>query len=491
MGCSQSIIDSDERDESAELGISVGCDPNMKVTGKKKIWGFRLLFVGKLRTQQNEEEKTNKAWLLGDSEDGECREISGVIECLEPQSVHSSFRFSFGSQMELEGLNPTVLLVNLERETGAKSHEPASMESQWRRIQSLERNISPVSEKLTRFSYSEVQSATKNFSRERVLGRGAHSLVYRGNLGFGRFVAIKCLDNDDKESGKAFCRELQIAGSLDHGNIVPLLGFCIDPLGLFLVYKFISGGSLDHHLHEKKGKSSMAWPVRYKVAVGVAQAVEYLHYGTDKCVVHRDIKPSNILLSSNKTAKLCDFGLATWTEGASIPFLCKTVKGTFGYLAPEYFQHGKVSEKTDVYAFGVVLLELITGREPIENKRPPGEENLVLWAKPLLHGQHIDELLDQRIRLETRYRKQVQRMVQAAASCLSTEEARRPSMAEVARLLRGRDEKFYSEREYKIGHYHSLEQFELRNEIEGHMALAMMGVADLEDDHQNRVQHRG
>ncbi|RZS06159.1 hypothetical protein BHM03_00036775 [Ensete ventricosum] len=133
---------------------------------------------------------------------------------------------------------------------------------------------------------------------------------------------------------------------------------------------------------KKKGRGKvLSWEVRYKVAMGIAHAVEYLHFGTDRCIIHRDIKPSNILLTSNKAPKLCDFGLATWTHGPSVPFLCKSVKGTFGYLAPEYFQHGKLSDKTDVYAFGVVLLELITGQKAIDRNRPQGEENLVLWGE--------------------------------------------------------------------------------------------------------------
>ncbi|KAG6392777.1 hypothetical protein SASPL_147003 [Salvia splendens] len=205
-----------------------------------------------------------------------------------------------------------------------------------------------------------------------------------------RTVAIKRLESDDKESSKAFCRELMIASSLHNPHIVPLVEFCLDAeMGLFLVYKYVSGGSLERSfilaryysvfVWKKRGCPALPWPVRYKVAVGIAEAIDYLLNGTERCVVHRDIKPSNILVSSKKTPKLCDFGLATWTPGPSVPFLCKMVKGTFGYLALEYFQHGKVSDKTDVYAFGVVLLELITGRKPIESSRGPGEDNLVQW----------------------------------------------------------------------------------------------------------------
>ncbi|KAL2551712.1 Protein kinase superfamily protein [Forsythia ovata] len=380
----------------------------------------------------------NKAWLLA--------ETSGC-GAEEPHSVHSSFRFSFCSQIELETVNVNncfssaiVLMVNLDNGSSSDSN---SKELKWRRIESLERSISPVAHSLIKFSYVEILSGTRNFSKGRVLGRGALSCVFRGRIGFLRtVVAIKRLDKEDKESSKSFCKELMIASSLHNQYIVPLLGYCIDrEEGLFLVYKYVSGGSLERFLHEKKREvkagRAFPWSARYKVAVGVAEAIGYLHSGTERCVVHRDIKPSNILISSKKKPKLCDFGLATWTPAPSVPFLCKTVKGTFGYLAPEYFQHGKVSDKTDVYAFGVVLLELITGRKPIDAKRGSHEENLVSWAKPLLQQGAVEKLFDPRFRFTTKNSNQIIQMVQAAAACINSEESRRPEMGEIIAILRG------------------------------------------------------
>ncbi|CAN1160835.1 Protein kinase STUNTED [Linum perenne] len=429
-------------------------------------------------------EHGNKAWLLSE------------ITNAEPQSVHSSFRFSFCSQLELEeSMNvsssddapATVLMMNLNN-----------------KVQSPERSISPVASSLIRFRYSEILAATSNFSQGKVLGRGALSFVYRGRLGFLRAnsVAVKKLEKEDKESSKAFCRELMIASSLHHQNTVPLLGFCIDSEeGLFLVYKYVSGGSLDRHLHDKKRggikgsscSSALSWPVRYKVAIGVAEAIAYLHNGTDRCIVHRDIKPSNILLTSKKIPKLCDFGLATWTSSPCVPFLCKTVKGTFGYLAPEYFQHGKVSDKTDVYAFGVVLLELITGRKPIEASRPSGEENLVQWAKPLLDKGKgaITELLDPHLSSPSRNIRQITQTIQAAAACLTTEDSRRPQIDEIIAILRGDDNKevltsspAWCSSGRKKSSSSSLSSNPISNEMKGHLALAMLGVSELEDEHQ-------
>lgn len=450
----------------------------------------RGLGLARRRRKTNEEgPDNNKAWLLAESGAEFRSRVPVGSEPVEQLSVHSSFRFSFGSQVELESssLNssaPTVLLVNLER----GGSDARSRESQMRKILSMERCISSVAGSLVRFSYAEIRSATRGFNKGRVLGQGTLSCVFKGRLGLGKVVAIKQLDNEDKESPKAFCRELMIASTLDNRNVVPLLGFCIDQEGLFLVYKYVSGGSLERHLHDKKrgGKVvSLPWSVRYKVATGVAQAIAYLHSGMEKCIVHRDIKPSNILLTSKKTPKLCDFGLATWTPGPSIPFLCKTVKGTFGYLAPEYFQHGKVSDKTDVYAFGVVLLELMTGRKPLETKRSPRDESLVLWAKSLLQQGATGELLDPRLKPSSYNSSQVARVVRTAAACINSEESARPSIGEVISMLQG-DESGSTNRSFARNSsargYSQSNNLQMKNDVNSHLTLAMLGVADIEDD---------
>ncbi|XP_057522643.1 probable serine/threonine-protein kinase PBL7 isoform X1 [Amaranthus tricolor] len=464
----------------------------------KMIWDFGFgCFVPSSYTKEEKSVKNggkighnlehNKAWLLAESG-------GDLANNGEPHSVHSSFRFSICSQVEIDSMkssnfapSTTILMVNLDNNVG----DAISNELNWRRIESLEKNISLVANSLIRFSYGEIVSATRNFSEGRVLGRGALSYVFRGRVGILRTaVAIKRLNKEDKESPKAFCRELMIASSLQHPNIVPLLGFCIDPEeGLFLVYKYVSSGSLERHLHGKKrgmkGFASLSWSARYKVAVGIGEAIAYLHNGTEKCIVHRDIKPSNILLSSKKRPKLCDFGLATWTPAPSVPFLCKTVKGTFGYLAPEYFQHGKVSDKTDVYAFGVVLLELITGRKPIEATRPPGEENLVQWAKPLMDkgDSALDGLLDPRAKFTPKSSKLITQMVRAASACVNTEESSRPGINEAIILLRG--ESCLVKGKAGFGSRNSYAPPILqrtKSEMNSHFALAMLGVTELDDD---------
>ncbi|RID55383.1 hypothetical protein BRARA_G02649 [Brassica rapa] len=467
--------------------------------------GFACFLSGRTRESSHEH---NKAWLLEETR-------PTFIES-DPYSGQSSFRFSLCSQVELEKMrreqpssscqsfqvsegSATVLLVNEVKET-----DKPTVEMNWSTALSLEKSISPVTNTLIRFSYSEIVTATRNFSKGRVLGRGACSYVYRGRMGIWRkALAIKRLDKEDTESPKSFCRELMIASSLQCPNIVPLLGFCIDPeQGLFLVYKYVSGGSLEHYLHDKKKKKRgvkvpfcLPWSTRYKIALGIADAIAYLHNGTEQCVVHRDIKPSNILLSSNKKPKLCDFGLATWTAAPSVPFLCKTVKGTFGYLAPEYFQHGKISDKTDVYAFGVVLLELITGRKPIEVRRPSGEENLVVWAKPLLRRgmEAIEELLDPRLTCTRKNSVAMERMIQAARACVTDEESRRPGMKEIVSILKGGERRRVELRTFSSRTKSNLSSLmdcypqlqRTKSEMKSHLALAMLGVTEFEDDDDN------
>ncbi|KAG6382338.1 hypothetical protein SASPL_157996 [Salvia splendens] len=432
--------------ESYELD---DCEVKFKSLLHKMFWDFGLGCViprRQRRSSGKNEEKGgrgldhNKAWLLAES---------GGCAAEEPHSVHSSFRFSLCSQVELESMavnrsnSATVLMVNLNNGllTDSKSED-----LKWRRIESLERRISPLAHSLIRFSYSDILSATRNFSKGRVLGRGALSCVFRGRVGFmRRAVAIKRLERDDKESSKAFCRELMIASSLHNPHIVPLVGFCLDAeMGLFLVYKYVSGGSLERSLHGKKrGCPALPWPVRYKVAVGIAEAIDYLHNGTERCVVHRDIKPSNILVSSKKTPKLCDFGLATWTPAPSVPFLCKTVKGTFG---------------------------------------GPGEENLVQWAKPLLQQGGVEKLLDPRLVFTLKSTSQVTRMARAAAACINIE-SRRPEMGEIVTILKG-DESGALTRSKTLKNSMNDSHFELlrtKSEMKNHFALAMLGV-DLDDE---------
>ncbi|KAL2338598.1 hypothetical protein Fmac_013044 [Flemingia macrophylla] len=280
------------------------------------------------------------------------------------------------------------------------------------------------------FSYEQISNATNDFHHDNIVGRGGYSEVYKGDLSDGRTIAVKRLakDNKDPNKEKEFLMELGVIGHICHPNTATLVGCCIEN-GLYLVFNYTQNGNLATALHGKGG-DSLDWPIRYKIAIGVARGLHYLHKCCKHRIIHRDIKASNVLLGPDYEPQITDFGLAKWlpnkwTHHAVIP-----VEGTFGYLAPEYFMHGIVDEKTDIFAFGILLLEIVTGRRPVDSSK----QNLLLWAKPLMEAGNIGELADPR--MEGKYDEdQLYRVVLTASYCARQTATWRPPMSEVLELL--------------------------------------------------------
>ncbi|XP_043813235.1 probable receptor-like serine/threonine-protein kinase At5g57670 isoform X1 [Manihot esculenta] len=280
------------------------------------------------------------------------------------------------------------------------------------------------------FTYEEIANATNNFHTDNIVGRGGYSEVYRGDLSDGKRIAVKSLakDNKDATKEKEFLTELGIIGHVCHPNTAKLVGCCIEN-GLYLIFDFSQNGNLASAIHGKTSKS-LEWAVRFKIILGVARGLHYLHKCCKHRIIHRDIKASNVLLGPDYEPQITDFGLAKWlpnkwTHHAVIP-----IEGTFGYLAPEYFMHGIVDEKTDVFSFGVLLLEIISGRRPVDSSK----QNLLLWAKPLMESGKISELADPK--LEGRFDEdQMYRAVLTASYCVRQSSVWRPSMSEVLELL--------------------------------------------------------
>ncbi|KAH9694677.1 protein kinase domain-containing protein [Citrus sinensis] len=272
------------------------------------------------------------------------------------------------------------------------------------------------------FSYAVLQTATSEFSSENLIGKGGCNRVYKGVLPDGKHVAVKIMESS-KEAWKDFAHEVDIISTLEHKNIAPLLGVCIEDDNLISVYHFLSKGSLGEYLHGKyRDKHPLSWEVRFNIAVGIAEALFYLHNECSRPVIHRDIKSSNILVSDKFEAQLSDFGLAIWGPAGSSFMTGGEVVGTFG-------------DKVDVYAFGVVLLELLSGREPISSA-PKGQESLVMWAKPKTENGDLKGLLDPN--LDGKYDEvQMQRIVLAANLCTTRAARLRPTMKEILQLLRG------------------------------------------------------
>ncbi|ESW03706.1 hypothetical protein PHAVU_011G035600 [Phaseolus vulgaris] len=326
------------------------------------------------------------------------------------------------------------------------------------------------------FSLEVLQSCTRQFSSENLVGKGGSNRVYKGVLPDGKPVAVKVL-HSSKEAWKDFALEVEIISPLRHKNITPLLGICTENNTLISVYDYLPQGSLEENLH---GKSKLSWEMRFNVAVRIAEALDYIHREALKPVIHRDVKSSNILLTQGFEPLLSDFGLATWGPTTS-SFLTQDVVGTFGYLAPEYFMYGKVSDKIDVYAFGIVLLELISGREPISSAACKGQESLIVWAKPIIDSGDIKGLLDPE--LEGKYDEvQLQRMVMAASLCITRAARLRPKLNQILKILKG-DEKV----EYLLNSHGNNEEDSENGEniddevypsssAELHLSLALLGV---------------
>ncbi|KAF5448984.1 hypothetical protein F2P56_029474 [Juglans regia] len=340
---------------------------------------------------------------------------------------------------ELSDQCSTIKETALERDIGDILHESAKKNgaSALRELpKGLEHLLKSDSSGCKWFSHEVLKTATSQFSSENMIGKGGCNRAYKGILPDGKPVAVK-IPKSTKEAWKDFALEVDIISSLKHKHIMPLLGICIEDNAPILVYDYLSKGSLEENLHGKnKDKSVLSWEVRFKISVGIAEALNYLHNECSRPVIHRDVKSSNILLSDEMEPQLSDFGLAIWGPTNSSFMTHGDVVGTFGYLAPEYFMYGKVSDKIDVYAFGVVLLELLTGRKSIGSETPKGQESLVMWAKPIIESADVKGILDPN--LEGKYDEvQLQRMVLAANLCITRAARLRPNMSQILKLLKG------------------------------------------------------
>ncbi|KAK4572685.1 hypothetical protein RGQ29_030922, partial [Quercus rubra] len=294
------------------------------------------------------------------------------------------------------------------------------------------------------FRYPELRSATLNFSP------GGSSQVYRGFLPDGRELAVKILK--PSEDALRVCLGNEIITTLHHKNIISLVGFCFEDGNLLLVYEFLSRGSLEENLHgNKKDPLVFGWSERCKVAVGVAEALEYLHSGSAQPVIHRDVKSSNILLSDDFEPQLSDFGLAVWASTSSSHITCTDVAGTFG-----------------LYAFGVVLLELLSGRKPISSEYPKGQESL---AKQILNGGKVSQLLDPSLG-DNYDQDQMERMILAATLCIRRAPRARPQISILNSLMARLQVNASDESDMLDGEACP------RSNLQSHLNLALLDVGD-------------
>lgn len=286
------------------------------------------------------------------------------------------------------------------------------------------------------FSFRELAAATKNFKPDCLLGEGGFGRVYKGRLESGQVVAVKQLDRNGLQGNREFLVEVLMLSLLHHPNLVNLIGYCADGDQRLLVYEYMSLGSLEDHLHDvPPDREPLDWNTRMKIAVGAAKGLEYLHDKANPPVIYRDLKSSNILLDEGFHPKLSDFGLAKLGPVGDKTHVSTRVMGTYGYCAPEYAMTGQLTLKSDVFSFGVVFLELITGRKAIDNQRSAGEHNLVAWARPLFKDRKkfpkmADPLLQGRYPMRGLYQA-----LAVAAMCLQEQAATRPLIGDVVTAL--------------------------------------------------------
>ncbi|KAI4385247.1 hypothetical protein MLD38_003297 [Melastoma candidum] len=291
---------------------------------------------------------------------------------------------------------------------------------------------------LKRFSWRELQIATDNFSEKNVLGQGGFGKVYKGVLTDSTKVAVKRLTDCTSPGGDAaFQREVEMISVAVHKNLLRLIGFCTTPTERLLVYPFMENLSVAYRLRVSAGESILDWPKRKKIALGTARGLEYLHEHCNPKIIHRDVKAANVMLDEDFEAVVGDFGLAKLVDVRQTNVTTQ-VRGTMGHIAPEYLSTGKSSERTDVFGYGVMLLELVTGQRAVDFSRLEEEDDVLLLdhVKKLEREKKLDGIVDRNLNKDYDM-QEVEMMIRVALLCTQASPEERPAMSEVVRMLEG------------------------------------------------------
>ncbi|KAG0469390.1 hypothetical protein HPP92_018718 [Vanilla planifolia] len=315
---------------------------------------------------------------------------------------------------------------------------------------------------LKRFSWRELEIATDGFSEKNLLGQGGFGKVYKGVLPDNSKIAVKRLIDYESPGGEAaFLREVELISVAVHRNLLRLIGFCTTPSERLLVYPFMQNLSVAYRLRDfKPGEPVLDWIARKRVALGTARGLEYLHEHCNPKIIHRDVKAANILVDEDFEAVVGDFGLAKLVDVRKTSVTTQ-VRGTMGHIAPEYLSTGKSSERTDVFGYGIMLLELVTGQRAIDFSRLEGEDDVLLLdhVKKLVREKRLESIVDRN--LNRNYNaEEVEKMIQVALLCTQATPEDRPSMSEVVRMLEGEG---LAERweEWKQVEVHRRQEYEL------------------------------
>ncbi|XP_020573214.1 PTI1-like tyrosine-protein kinase At3g15890 [Phalaenopsis equestris] len=288
------------------------------------------------------------------------------------------------------------------------------------------------------FRLKDILHATNNFHDDYKLGEGGFGTVYWGRIGDGSEIAVKRLKTMTAKSEMEFIVEVEVLGRVRHKNLLGLRGYFAGGNERLIIYDYMPNRSLLSHLHGHfLADAPLDWQTRMRIAVGSAKGIACLHHEANPHIIHRDIKASNVLLDSKFRPKVADFGFAKLIPD-DVSHVTTRVKGTLGYLAPEYAMWGKVSESCDVYSFGILLFEIVSGRKPIERLPAGKKRDILQWARPLMEQGNWEQLADQRMggRVD---RAQLQSVLFLALKCTDRDPDNRPPMKEVVEVLRGGD----------------------------------------------------
>ncbi|THU48713.1 hypothetical protein C4D60_Mb06t01910 [Musa balbisiana] len=288
---------------------------------------------------------------------------------------------------------------------------------------------------LRRFSYRELQAATENFNAKNILGQGGFGVVYKGHLRNGTMVAVKRLKDPNFTGEVQFQTEVEMIGLALHRNLLRLYGFCMTSNERLLVYPFMPNGSVADRLRDRcQSKPSLDWNKRMRIAIGAARGLLYLHEQCNPKIIHRDVKAANILLDESFEAVVGDFGLAKLLDRRE-SHVTTAVRGTVGHIAPEYLSTGQSSEKTDVYGFGILLLELITGQKTMISGNGNVQKGMILdWVKTLHEEERIHEMVDRDLN-GSFSAAQLENAVDVVLLCTQSNPSLRPKMSEVVKVL--------------------------------------------------------
>lgn len=287
---------------------------------------------------------------------------------------------------------------------------------------------------IRRFSFRELQVATNNFSSKNIVGKGGFGIVYRGNLHDGTTVAVKRLQDGNAIGGEIqFQTEVEMISLAVHRNLLRLCGFCMTSTERILVYPYMSNGSVASRL---KAKPALDWSTRKRIALGTGRGLLYLHEQCDPKIIHRDVKAANILLDEDYEAVVGDFGLAKLLDHRDT-HVTTAVRGTVGHIAPEYLSTGQSSDKTDVFGFGILLLELITGQRALDFGKAANQKGAILDMVRKFHQEKKLEMLVDKELKDVYDRIELEEIVQVALLCTQYTPSHRPKMSEVVRMLEG------------------------------------------------------